>query len=390
MLLLVKDLENRKKLHRLVPIAKGRDHGTEFSTFYMLSKSLSSKYVVDLIAFALSSFDFYVLENIYKIILKQSFGIFPIGNISEKEGVAFFVSLGSRPHIPEECEIPYAKYFEEHDKYFDTNLYQIAVNNFSDKTIPLHHIVWMLSRNEIFTWISLRNIENAKKKNIFNEVEKKLLDSVNFLKEFDNNVQISIAIGYNGSEKKIDNCQSLGAPHFHITVLPSKKLSISKEAITKSQEKMYLNLYLILAGKLKTQISELIKKSFEDMKARVVAIENATDLFNQITFKVTFEENPQKIRDVLFAISELEKNLGFVWQILKENKIKQKNYKETNRLVKEAKKYLTKEIVRRSMPGVPGFTVIMILNNQNDVVGVKISPANHGPAEETIGAILKM
>ncbi len=157
---------------------------------------------------------------------------------------------------------------------------------------------------------------------------------------------------------------------------------------TSNQKSMYLNTYLILAGTLKKQLSVLIKNSFriiEDVK--VISTESSKDLFNQIRFDFEFEK-AKNIEIVLFAVSELEKNLGELWRCFYTNKPLDETFNKS--LITKVRRYLQNPNVRKDIPDVPGFIVVLKLDPNNKVLGVKLAPAKHGPAEGQLGGILKL
>ncbi len=388
----IKELNERKQLHQKMPKMDAKDHGSEFTNIYTAFKRMNKLYISNQIEFVLNSFDFNVLENIYKIILKQAFGVFLFGNISEREKICFFVSFGSRPHVPAKAEISMRNYFQKHDEYFDTKVSKIVKRKeYEGKTIPLHHIVWMLPRNKTFSWIKLRKCKIDRKKIIFAEVALKIRDSLDFLRQF-GDVKISMAIGYNGSENKLHNCQSLSVPHFHVVVVPSKK-QLNPEIIVPSQNQisMYVNSYLILIGRVKLEISEVIRLNFKSLERdlEVLVKEDPLDLFNQITFKICFKKS-QKIEQVLYAISKFEKMLGLVWNFPTNKEPIAKNFFIVEKLNNRLIEFLKNSEIKKEFPGVPGFVIVLDTNKQNEVTKVKIAPAKHGPAEGQLGAMLKL
>ncbi len=389
---ILKELERRKNFYKLIPQTVGKDHTTELTRLYSELKEVNTRNSNDLIDFILNSFDFSVLDNVYKIILKQSFGVFPLGNISQKEGICFFVSLGARPHVPAHSEVPMMDYFKKHDRYFHTKISNIInKKKYTKKTVPLHHVIWMLSREKSFSWITLRKYKVSVKKNLFEQVSYKLIHSINFLRQF-GKVRVSIAIGYNGSENKLHNCQSLGAPHFHVTVVtPKEKIKPKMIIPNKNQLSMYINSYLILITRFKLDISELIRLKFKLLQSdiKVIVKENSLDLFNQIVFEICFKKS-QDIGQVLFVIAKLERLFGLIWDFpLYKNPIS-KTFCLVKDINTKIKDLLKNSYIKKEFPAVPGFIVVLDIDDKNGVKKLKIAPAKHGPAEGQLGVTLKI
>ncbi len=220
---ILKELKIRKAMHPVMPEIIGVDHSAKLNKLYSHFKKNNTNKLI-LLNFVLNYFDFNIISEVYRTILKQSFGIFPIENISQKEGAYFFTSLGSRPHIPMETEISILEYFKKHDKYFGTNVLSLLDSTFRNnegESVPPHHVIWMLEKDQVINWVNFREFNTVKKMTVLRRFSEKLTNSLFFLNQF-GNVKISIAIGYNGERHKLANCQSLATIHMHAYVVAEK------------------------------------------------------------------------------------------------------------------------------------------------------------------------
>ncbi len=179
---ILKELKIREAMHPVMPEIIGADHSAKLNKLYSCFKKNNTNKLI-LLNSVLNYFDFNIISEVYRTILKQSLGIFPIENISQKEGAYFFTSLGSRPHIPMETEISILEYFKKHDKYFGTNVLSLLDSTFSNnegESVSLHHVIWMLEKNQVITWIDFREFNAVKKMTVLRRFSEKLTNSLFF------------------------------------------------------------------------------------------------------------------------------------------------------------------------------------------------------------------
>lgn len=321
-------------------------------------------------------------KHFYENQLKESRYYF--GEPKWSGDICTFVNMAGAPHIGLERSLPSDEYAQLHNDEFGTQFEKEAFSEY----VPLHHVVWLLSKEGPLSWEKVSQLNTVEQHEIFQEYSSLIQKDRAFISSASQSEAIvTIALGYTDPTKGLKASQSRESIHVHVVPPPPENVDLyfQEAPITNDIKKFDLdNTY---RNFVENHFDEFARKAITDSFQKFTNAEFTIEsgrtedqIFDPYSINLEFAEGVQA-DDMLLALADMYSKLNLVWSTV----VNQDDPNVDSRTLALRKIYNDSE----SAPDVPSYNVITKWDAEyNTVKHISIAPSQRGPAERMNNAAL--